>query len=619
MGAFAIDVPVAPFLSSARTDASIAGGTLFLALSAFGLAISLIHFRQIGEREIAAAELSRTQNFLHTIIENMPMMLTVKELPEHRYVLINRAAQDVFGIPRREMIGKRVQDIFPDGMSDPLSVDGDEVGGGDLAVVNQHTITTPQGGPRLLTTKKLIIRRKDGQPHYLLNLSEDITERKQAEERVEHMSRHDALTGLPNRVAFADYLQETMGRAGAEGTSFAVMSLDLDRFKEVNDVFGHTFGDDLLREVSSRMREVANGTFIARLGGDEFSVVASEGPQPLTAESLAADLQRVIEEVVELDDHRIRIGVSIGVAIYPTDGTDAATLLGNSDAALYRAKGSGRGAIRFFEAEMDLRLRERRSLQQDLQCAIERNELSLCYQPQARIGGEIIGFEALLRWTHPTRGAISPAEFIPLAEQSGSIFEISEWVLRTACREAASWPRPLQIAINLSPVQFRHGDLPGLVHSALLESGLAPKRLELEITEGVLVDDFSRAVSILRRLKSLGVRIAMDDFGTGYSSLSYLQSFPFDKIKIDQAFISNLQRSQQSAAIIRAVIGLGRGLELPVAAEGVETKDQLAFLSREACDEIQGFLIGKPCPIEEYAEVVGRPPTRRERASLSVG
>jgi predicted signal transduction protein with EAL and GGDEF domain len=367
------------------------------------------------------------------------------------------------------------------------------------------------------------------------------------------------------------------------------------------------------------MREVANGTFIARLGGDEFSVVASEGPQPLTAESLAADLQRVIEEVVELDDHRIRIGVSIGVAIYPTDGTDAATLLGNSDAALYRAKGSGRGAIRFFEAEMDLRLRERRSLQQDLQCAIERNELSLCYQPQARIGGEIIGFEALLRWTHPTRGAISPAEFIPLAEQSGSIFEISEWVLRTACREAASWPRPLQIAINLSPVQFRHGDLPGLVHSALLESGLAPKRLELEITEGVLVDDFSRAVSILRRLKSLGVRIAMDDFGTGYSSLSYLQSFPFDKIKIDQAFISNLQRSQQSAAIIRAVIGLGRGLELPVAAEGVETKDQLAFLSREACDEIQGFLIGKPCPIEEYAEVVGRPPTRRERASLSVG
>src|SRR5437660_1177041 len=231
--------------------------------------------------------------------------------------------------------------------------------------------------------------------------------------------------------------------------------------------------------------------------------------------------------------------------------------------------------------------------------------------------GTPIGFEALVRWNHPVHGTVPPATFIPLAEESGTIIPIGQWILREACREAASWPRPLQIAVNLSPVQFRHGDLPSLVHSVLLETGLARARLELEITEGVLIGDFSRAVSILRRLKSLGVRIAMDDFGTGYSSLSYLQSFPFDKIKIDQTFITNLQRSPQSATIIRAVIGLGRGLELPVAAEGVETRDQLAFLSREACDEIQGFLIGKPCPIAEYAETVGRAAVRRQRPPLS--
>ena len=240
----------------------------------------------------------------------------------------------------------------------------------------------------------------------------------------------------------------------------------------------------------------------------------------------------------------MRAGLSIGIAVFPVDGADAATLIGNADAALYRAKAEGRGTFRFFEADMDKRLRERRVLQQDLRSAIERNELALHYQPQARIGGEIIGFEALVRWQHPQRGMIPPGTFIPLAEESGLIVAMGEWILREACREAASWPNPLQIAINLSPVQFRHGDLPALVHSVLLETGLPPSRLELEITEGVLIDDFSRAVSILRRLKALGVRIAMDDFGTGYSSLSYLQSFPFDKIKIDQSFISNLGQQQ---------------------------------------------------------------------------
>ena len=264
---------------------------------------------------------------------------------------------------------------------------------------------------------------------------------------------------------------------------------------------------------------------------------------------------------------------------------------------------------------MDKRLRERRALQQELRTAIERGELALHYQPQARIGGEIIGFEALVRWQHPQRGLISPGTFIPLAEESGLIVPMGEWIMREACREAASWPNPLQIAINLSPVQFRHGDLPGLVHTVLLETGLPPSRLELEITEGVLIDDFSRAVSILRRLKALGVRIAMDDFGTGYSSLSYLQSFPFDKIKIDQVLhLQSRTATTQSATIVRAVIGLARGLELPVLAEGVETKEQLAFLAKESCDEIQGYLIGRPLPIEDYAALTGQPTAHAQGA-----
>jgi EAL domain-containing protein (putative c-di-GMP-specific phosphodiesterase class I) len=255
---------------------------------------------------------------------------------------------------------------------------------------------------------------------------------------------------------------------------------------------------------------------------------------------------------------------------------------------------------------MDQQLRDKRSLQHDLRAALERDELQLFYQPQATTVGEVTGFEALIRWRHPTRGMVPPAAFIPVAEESTQILSIGEWVLRTACAEAASWPQPLQIAVNLSPIQFKHGDLPTLVHSVLLQTGLSPLRLELEITEGVLIGDFPRALSILRRLKALGVRIAMDDFGTGYSSLSYLQSFPFDKIKIDRTFIANLETSHQSAAIVRAVIGLARGLQVPVVAEGVETKEQLKFLSDEDCDEIQGYLIGKPHPIESYFNAVGR-------------
>jgi diguanylate cyclase (GGDEF)-like protein/PAS domain S-box-containing protein len=443
---------------------------------------------------------------------------------------------------------------------------------------------------------------------------EDITERKRAEARIAHMAHHDALTGLPNRAAFTERLSSTLEKAAADGDSFAILCVDLDRFKEVNDVFGHSVGDALLCEISRRLQAAAEGTFLARLGGDEFTLI-SEGPQPATAEALTERLFAALASDIDLGTHQVRAGLSVGVSIFPQDGEDAATLLINADAAMYRSKTEGRGAVRFFEPDMDKRLRDRRALQHDLRSAIAHGELSVHYQPQAVIGGAIAGFEALIRWHHPAHGMVPPAAFIPIAEESGIIIPIGEWILREACREAASWPHPLQVAINLSPIQFRHGDLAALVHAVLLETGLAPHRLELEITEGVLIGDFDRALSILRRLKALGVRIAMDDFGTGYSSLSYLQSFPFDKIKIDRSFIAKLDANNHSAAIIRAVIGLGRGLNLPVVAEGVETEAQLAFLSRESCDEIQGFLIGRPLPIAAYAEIVGRPPSIQEIAA----
>jgi len=346
--------------------------------------------------------------------------------------------------------------------------------------------------------------------------------------------------------------------------------------------------------------------FSARVGVDEFMLITSDGALPANAKRLSEKLLAAVVDEVEIEGHVLRSSLSIGIAVYPTDGRDAVTLLANADAALYRAKDEGRGSVRFFDGELDEQLRRHRTLEIDLGGAIERGELSLHFQPITKIYGEILGFEALLRWRHPVFGVVPPDTFIPLAEKGGLIASIGEWALRQACFEAASWPKPLRVGVNLSPRQFHRGNLPSLVHSVLLESGLSASRLELEITEGVLIDDFSRGLSLLRRLKGLGVRIVMDDFGNGYSSLSYLHAFPFDKIKVDRLFISDLEHNRQSAAIVRAVILLAHGLGMPVIAEGVETKGQLAFLSREGCDEVQGYLLGRPAPIQEYNVVVGR-------------
>jgi diguanylate cyclase (GGDEF)-like protein len=440
---------------------------------------------------------------------------------------------------------------------------------------------------------------------------EEITERKRSEARIAHLAHHDVLTNLPNRAAFNERFATTLEQARKSTEQFTLVCLDLDRFKFVNDLFGHTVGDALLCEVANRLKVAVGGAFLARIGGDEFTIIVT-GSQPLDATSrLAERIVASLGDPIQIDTQKLLVNVCIGVAIYPNDATDGAKLICNADAALYRAKADGPGSYRFFEPEMDRELRERREIQHDLTSAIEKGEFELVYQPEALINGTIIGFEALVRWRHPTRGLILPTTFIPLAEDGGVIIPLGEWILRAACREAASWKSNALLAINLSAAQFRHGDLPGLVHTVLLETGLSPSRLELEITESVLIDDFGRAQAILRRLKTLGVKIAMDDFGTGYSSLSYLRSFPFDKIKIDRSFVSDLETNNNNAAIIRAVITLSRTLKLPVLAEGVETEAQRLILSEEGCDQIQGHLLGAALPIENYEAIVNAPQIRR--------
>jgi len=466
-------------------------------------------------------------------------------------------------------------------------------------------VNNPGGDERWLMSRGGPIYRTDHHtPHYF-GVVFDITVRKIAEQRIAYLAHHDVLTGLPNRLAFNERLAAATRYADETRTGVAVLCLDLDRFKEVNDVFGHVVGDELLRQVSNRFVAVAEGIEIARVGGDEFTVIISGRSLATRTTEMAEQLRSAVATPFEIDGQELRVDLSVGAAFYPDHG-DIEAVLASADAALYRAKADGGAKLCVFSSTLDGRLRERHALRQDLERALANDEFRLHYQPQAGADGEIFGFEALIRWRHPLRGVVPPNEFIPIAEESGLIAAIGQWVLREACREAASWPRPLSIAVNLSPIQFLKDDLPAVVHAILLETGLSGRRLELEITEGVLVNDFSRVSATLRQLKTLGVRVAMDDFGTGYSSLSYLQSFPFDKIKIDRSFVSSLQTNASSQAIIRAIIGLGRGLQVPLIAEGVENVGQLEFLRCAGCNEAQGYLIGAPRPIDAYASIVGR-------------
>jgi diguanylate cyclase (GGDEF)-like protein/PAS domain S-box-containing protein len=570
--------------------------------------------RDVTEARRAEDEIKHAHNFLGAVIENIPAAVWVKDVEHHRFMLINRAGEELLGLSRQELIGKSAEDLLDP--VDAARIDADDtaaITSGEI-IKSESPLATPHNGTRIVNSQKLAIADKDGRLAHVLTVIEDITDRKRTEARIDHLARHDPLTDLPNRVFFNERLAGAVKHAKAANTEFAVLTIDVDRFKEVNDVFGHAIGDAVLNEVCRRLRQATSDALFARMGGDEFALIVESGDQPAAAAAFAVNLQRAIADDIEFETYRVRVGLSIGVALYPHSGVEAGLLLANAYAALHRAKAEGNGLIRFYETNMDQPLRERRALQNELRTAIKAGQIELHYQPQARTSGEITGFEALARWRHPTRGLIAPNVFIPLAEESGLIVPIGEWILREACREAATWPRPLQIAVNLSPVQFRGGDLPGIVHAVLFETGVAADRLELEITENVLIGDFSRVLATLRQLKALGVRVALDDFGTGYSSLSYLHSFPFDKIKIDRSFIANVATNDQTATILRTVIGLARRLGIPVAAEGVETEAQLAFLAEEACDELQGYLIGRPLPIAEYAEVTG---CRAEASKLS--
>jgi diguanylate cyclase (GGDEF)-like protein len=425
------------------------------------------------------------------------------------------------------------------------------------------------------------------------------------------MALHDTLTGLPNRVLFNERLEHALTRI-SRGRIVATHLLDLDHFKNVNDTLGHPVGDKLLTMVAGRLRTLVKETeTIARMGGDEFAVIQVGIAQPSDATILAERIIEAVSQPYDIDGHQVIIGASIGIAMGPADGSSPDQLMRNADLALYRSKGQGRGMCRFFEPEMDMRMQTRRLMENDLRKALIAGEFELHYQPVVNLSSnEVSGVEALMRWRHPEKGMISPGEFIPLAEENGFIVPLGEWALRSACNAARDWPDHMRVAVNISPVQFRKPGLVPAVIGALATSGLPAERLELEITEAVLLEDNDATLAMLHQLRELGVRIAMDDFGTGYSSLSYLQRFPFDKIKIDRSFINGMAEGASARGIIRAVAALANGLGMTTTAEGVETQQQRDAVKMEGCTEMQGFLFSKPLTDREMKQLLQSVPAR---------
>ncbi|WP_184716927.1 EAL domain-containing protein [Caulobacter sp.] len=564
--------------------------------------------RGVEQLAEAKAEVERAQTFMTAIVEAMPSMVFVKNAQDHRYVLLNRAGEKTLGLPRHEVIGRTDADVHGEELG-ALYVERDRevLDSGEVRVIEEDLVPRRDGSTAILRTKKIALRGVDGQAEYLLGVSEDIAERKRAEAQIARLAHYDPLTELPNRVLFQKSLSEALARRARKGDQLAVHFIDLDRFKTVNDTLGHPLGDALLREAAERLRScVREGDTVARLGGDEFAVVQTGLSDMSGATRLAGRIVEAMSAPFDLQGHQVVIGASVGVAAAPSDGEDADELLKKADMALYRAKGDGRGAFHFFERAMDEQLQARRALELDLRRALQAGEFELFYQPLYHLGDErVTGCEALLRWRHPDRGMVSPADFIPLAEEIGLIVPLGEWVLRHACAEAATWPEHVRLAVNLSPAQFRDRGLVRTVVSALAASGLAAERLELEITESVLLQDNVANMQMLHDLKALGVRISMDDFGTGYSSLSYLRSFPFDKIKIDQTFVRDILDDSDAMAIIKAVLDLGASMGVVTTAEGVETQEQLDALRGQGCAEIQGYFISRPAPAADIAKLLG--------------
>ncbi|MCC2110544.1 MAG: EAL domain-containing protein [Hyphomicrobiales bacterium] len=419
-----------------------------------------------------------------------------------------------------------------------------------------------------------------------------------SEHDMQYFAHHDPLTGLPNRLHFSEKLADALARSKRHQTRLAVMYLDLDRFKEINDTYGHPAGDELLKSVSQRLREsIREMDTIGRLGGDEFAIIAEDLEDARFAGTLARRICTVLGAQYEIAGHRVTTSTSIGIAIAPEDGVSADILVKNADLALYRAKGEGRNTYRYFESEMDAVQQRRLQIERDLRLALQANEFSLSYQPQYDLqSGALCGYQVVPVWTHPHRGAIAPDVFIPIAEESGLIIQLGAWILREACRAAASWADDLKISVSLSPVQFRNKQLAATVVTALEQTGLDPQRLELEFTEKLLLQDTERMLAVLLKLRNIGVSIAMTEFGVGYSSLSHLSRLPFSNIKINRSFIEKLEQEPESTAVVNSIIGLGRSLEVTITADGVETPQQASFLKKHGCNRVQGYLFGQPSP-----------------------
>ena len=548
--------------------------------------------RHRTERALAEAEAS-----FRLLFEENPLPMWVVDAKTRRFIAVNGAMCRHYGYSRQDLLAMSEHQLAHAEQQATAERDCELHRTADGEVIEV-----------VIESRPLVY---DGRPAHVC-VGFDVTERNRAQQRVSYLAGHDALTELPNRTALGQHLSAAIERAEITESAFAVLCIDLDHFKAINDRFGHAVGDAVLREAARRLQEVSQGSYVARVGGDEFIGISDEAPLPATAELLATRMRAQFEQPIEVDGHALKIDLCVGVALYPRDAGDSVALLANADAALYRAKHEGRGAVRLFTSAMDQQLRDRRELEHDLQAAVERGELYLEYQPQQHRDGTLMGYEALVRWRHPVRGIIPPGEFIPIAERSGSIAQIDDWVLMEACREAASWDQPLRVAVNVSAAQLRRENLDRQVRRSLRDSGLPAARLELEITEGVLIEDMPRAKRTMQSLKALGILIALDDFGTGYSSLSYLEAFPLDRIKIDRSFVASLGQSDRSLAIVRAVIGLAHGLGVPVLAEGIETEEQMSLLMQEGCDEMQGYLIGRPRSL-----VPSRPSKKASRRAAS--
>ena len=552
----------------------------------------------ITERRSLEQERDRNYAFLREIIDRIPSQITVKDARSRRYVLANSVAEMQFGMSREGIVGKTCFDLFAKRLAEIITADDDRtILSRDSLFIDEHRWESQALGSRFMTSKRVAIRDNAGEPRYIINVVEDVTERRQANDKIAHMAHYDALTDLPNRALFREQIERELQKS-AHGEQFALLYIDIDEFKGINDSLGHHVGDELLKSVAARIRGcIGDADLIARLGGDEFAVIQTAVGSKADVVEFVMRLHEAIRQPYQCLTHQLSTDASIGIALAPQDGTDLDQLIKNADLAMYGAKAEGRRTYRFFEPSMDASAKARLTMQQDLRQAMADGAFEIHYQPLVTLANsEVCGCEALLRWRHPERGMVSPAEFIPLAEDTGLINELGEWVLSTACAEAATWPEHIRLAVNVSPVQLKCQTLALRITSALAVSGLKPSRLELEITEAVLIRDNEAALAILHQLREIGVRIALDDFGTGYSSLSYLKRFPFDKIKIDRCFVSDLSETDGSSSIVQAVVNIASSLNMTTAAEGVETAAQRELLRKLGCTEMQGYLFSAAKP-----------------------